>query len=72
MQNYFRSKISCTDAIGAITDFIRDVIGKKLIGQACFIDFQKAFDAVDHKILLKNGKTWAARYYQRTDWQLFN
>ena len=73
MQYGFRNKMSCTGAIGAITDYIRDVIDRKLNGQACFIDLQKAFDTIDHKLLLKkNGKTWAAREYQRTDWQLFN
>ena len=68
----FRNKMSCTDAIGAITDCIRDVVDKTLTGQACFIDLQKAFDTIDHKILLRKTKTWAAREYQRTDWQLFN
>ena len=32
IQNGFRSKTSCTDAIGAVTDFIRDVIDTKLTG----------------------------------------
>ena len=53
VQYGFRNKMSCTDAIGAITDYIRDVIDRKLTGQACFIDLQKAFDTIDHKILLK-------------------
>ena len=51
MQYGFRNKMSCTDAIGAITYFIRDVIDKKLTRQACFIDLQNAFDTIDHKIL---------------------
>ena len=45
--------MSCNDAIGAITDYIRDVIDKKLTGQACFIDLQIAFDTIDHKTLLR-------------------
>ena len=48
----FRDKMSCTDAIAAITDFIRNAIDKKLTGQVCYIDLQKAFDTLDHKILL--------------------
>ena len=73
MQYRCRSKMSRTDAIGAIKDFIRDVIDEKLTGQACFIDLQEAFDTIDHILLLKkNGKTWAAREHQRTGWQLFN
>ena len=47
-----RNNMSCVDAIAAITDFIRNVIDKKLTGQACFIKVQKAFDTLDHKILL--------------------
>ena len=38
VQYGFRKKMSCTDAIDAITDYIRDVIDRKLTGQACFID----------------------------------
>ena len=68
VQNGFRNKMSCTDAIGAKTENIRDVIDKKLTGQTCFIDLQRAFDTIDQKNTVeKNGKTWAAREYQRTD-----
>ena len=45
--------MSCTDATDAITDYIRDVIDRKLTGQACFIDLQKAFDTIDNKIVLR-------------------
>ena len=51
MQYGFRNKMSCTDAIGAMTYFIRDVIDKKLTRQACFIDLKNAFDTIDHKKL---------------------
>ena len=55
----FRSNRSCIDAIVSITEFIRTEIDGKSLGQACFKDLQKAFDTLDHKILLqKNGKTW--------------
>ena len=53
VQYGFRNKMSCTDAIDAVTDYIRNVIDKKLTGQVCFIDLQKAFDTIDHKILLR-------------------
>ena len=53
MQHGFRNKMSCTDAIAAITDSIRNVIDKKLTGKACFIGLQKAFDSLGHKILRK-------------------
>ena len=53
IQNGFRNQLSCTGAMGLITDnFIRDVIDRQLTGQACFINLQKAFDTIDHKILL--------------------
>ena len=46
-----RNKLTCTGAMGPITDFIRDVIDRQLTGQVCFIDLQKAFDTIDHKVL---------------------
>ena len=53
MQYGFRNSMSCVDAIAAITEFVRTEIDKKAQGQACFIDLQKAFDTLDHDILLK-------------------
>ena len=49
----FRKNTSCVDAIAAITEFIRTEIDRKAQGQACCIDLQKAFDTLDHDILLK-------------------
>ena len=40
----FRSNRSCIDAIVSITEFLRTEIDRKSLGQACFIDLQKAFD----------------------------
>ena len=54
MQNGFRYNMSCVDAIASKTEFIRTEIDKKAQGQASFIDLQKAFDTLDHDILLKN------------------
>ncbi|MEL6988783.1 MAG: reverse transcriptase family protein, partial [Bacteroidota bacterium] len=49
----FRSKRSCIDAILSVTECIRDQVDKKQSGHVCFIDLQKAFDTLDHKILLE-------------------
>ena len=48
----FKPKYSCAHAIAEITDFIRDEIDEKSNKIACFIDLQKAFDSLDHKLLL--------------------
>ena len=53
----FRLKRSCIDANVSIIDFIRTELDRKSVGQACFIDLQKALDTLDHNILLqKMGK----------------
>ena len=49
----FRSSRSCVDAISTVTEYIREAVEKKHTGHACFIDLQKAFDTLDHSILLK-------------------
>ena len=59
IQYGFREKRSCIDDINSVTEFIRSEIEGKNKGQACFIDLQKAFDILDHEILVtkleKNG-----------------
>ena len=49
----FRKKRSCVHAISTVIDYIREKIDKKSTGQACFINLQKAFDTLDHSILLE-------------------
>ena len=61
MQYGFRNNMSCVDAIAAITEFVRTEIDKKAQGQACFIDLQKAFDTLDHHILLKKLEDYGFR-----------
>ena len=48
----FREKRSCIHAVCEVTDYIRSKIDERSSGNACFIDIKKAFDTIDHKILL--------------------
>ena len=55
IQNGFREKrscIECIDAINSVTGFMRNEIKAKNKGEACFINLQKAFDTLDHEILM--------------------
>ena len=53
LQFGFRKNFSTTLALLDITDNIKQEIDKGNFGCGIFIDFQKAFDTVDHTILLK-------------------
>ena len=48
----FRKKRSCVHAMIKMTDFMRNTVDKKCYGLALYVDFKKAFDTVDHAILL--------------------
>lgn len=48
----FREKCSTTHALISITESIRHSIDNNEIGCGLFIDLKKAFDTVDHTILL--------------------
>ena len=45
----------------SITEFIRTEIDRKSLGQACFIDLQKAFDTLDHNVLLQKMEKYGYR-----------
>ena len=49
----FRSKHSTTHALIGLTEHIREALDNNSISCGVFIDLQKAFDTVDHEILLK-------------------
>ena len=48
----FRNKRSTTDALTNITERMRDACDKGYYACGAFLDFRKAFDAVNHEILL--------------------
>ena len=49
----FRKKNSTTHALIDIVEKIRDNLDNKTFSCGVFIDLEKAFDTVNHKILLK-------------------
>ena len=57
----FRNKRSCTLAIGEILDYIRNEMDKRIAGNACFIDLKKAFDTLDHNVLLQKLEKYRFR-----------
>ena len=57
----FRPKMSCVQAIIRVTECLREQIDKKMTGQACFIDLKKAFDTLNHEILLNKLENYGFR-----------
>ena len=52
LQFGFRQQYSTSHALINITENIRKVLDDRNIGCGAFVDLQKAFDTVDHQILL--------------------
>ncbi len=52
-QHGFRSNHSCETALHEIISEMNDIRGKRHIGMFLFIDFRKAFDLVDSRILIE-------------------
>ena len=57
----FRPKHSCAHAIASVTELKRIVIESQKMGFACFIDFQKAFETIDHSLFEKKIQNLGAR-----------
>ena len=57
----FRPKMSCVQAIIRVTECLQEQIDKKMTGQACFIDLKKAFDTLNHEILLDKLENYGFR-----------
>ena len=58
LQFGFRENHSTTHTLIKITDLIQKAIDKNEFACGIFIDLQKAFDTINHKILLKKLEYW--------------
>ena len=57
----FRKGHSTSHAITALTEIVRSSLDKTEFSAAVFLDFQKAFDTVDHNILLQKLSHYGVR-----------
>ena len=61
LQFGFRQTFSTSHALINLTENIRQALDERYIGCAIFVDLQKAFDTVDHEILLSNLDYYGVR-----------
>ena len=61
LQFGFREKHSTTHALINLTEDIRSSLDNKMFACGIFIDLQKAFDTVDHNILLSKLEHYGIR-----------
>ena len=61
MQFGFREKHSTFHALASLTELVRESLDKNKFVCGIFIDLKKAFDTVDHKILLKKLEYYGIR-----------
>ena len=52
LQSGFRRKLSCNTALARLTDSWLSAINRSDLSRDVFLDLEKAFDLVDHRILL--------------------
>ena len=60
LQFGFRQKLSTSHALINLPENIRQTLDEGCIGCGIFVDLQKAFDTVDHEILLSEVKLFAS------------
>ena len=61
----FRQKSSTVHSLICLTEKVRDALDKGDLASGIFIDLQKAFDTVDHEILLDKLKNYGFRGLSR-------
>ena len=62
LQFDFRQKYSTTHTLINLTESIRQTLDEGNFGCGIFIDFRKAFDTADHKILLHKSEYYGIRF----------